>query len=457
MLKKPGLDSDNFNNYRPISNLPFLSKVLEKIVATQLQDHLKANDLFEPFQSGFRPMHSTETAMIKITNDLLCAADDGLISILILLDLSAAFDTISLHLLLERLANIGVCGSAHQWFTSYLSGRTQYVQMLNCKSESTAVTRGVPQGSVLGPLLFIIYLLPLGTILRQHGVQFHCYADDTQLYLSTKPTATLPPAVLTACLHDINLWMTQNYLKLNSSKTELLVVGSKSALAKMEPFTICVDGSTIPCSNQVKSLGVILDNTLSFSAHINSMSRSAFYHLRNIARLRPALTQQNAEVLVNAYVTSRLDYCNSILSGIPNKLLHRLQLIQNSAARIVTRSKSTSHVTPLLIQLHWLPVAYRIQFKVLLLTYKSLHNNTPTYLSDLLESYTPARSLRSSTAGLLHVPKANLSTLGERAFSYIAPKLWNSLPDYIRHCDSITDFKSRLKTNFFKIAYGLTD
>ena len=111
----------------------------------------------------------------------------------------------------------------------------------------------------------------------------------------------------------------------------------------------------------------------------------------------------------------------------------------------------------MLIQLHWLPVAYRIQFKVLLLTYKSLHNNTPTYLSDLLESYTPARSLRSSTAGLLHVPKANLSTLGERAFSYIAPKLWNSLPDYIRHCDSITDFKSRLKTNFFKIAYGLTD
>ncbi|XP_062400145.1 uncharacterized protein LOC134089717 [Sardina pilchardus] len=456
-LKKPGLDSNNFNNYRPISNLPFLSKVLEKIVATQLQDHLKDNDLFEPFQSGFRPMHSTETAMVKITNDLLCAADDGLISILILLDLSAAFDTISHHVLLERLANIGVRGSAHQWFTSYLSGRTQCVQMMSCKSESTAVTRGVPQGSVLGPLLFIIYLLPLGTILRKHDVQFHCYADDTQLYFSVKPTATLPPAALTACLHDINVWMTQNYLKLNSSKTELLLVGSKSALTKMEPITICVDGSTIPCSKQVKSLGVILDNTISFNAHINTISRNAFFHLRNIARLRPTLTQQSAEVLVNAYVTSRLDYCNSILSGIPNKLLHRLQLIQNSAARIITCSKSTSHITPSLMQLHWLPVAFRINFKVLLLAYKSLNNSAPTYLTDLLEVYTPARPLRSSSAGLLRVPDVNLCTLGERAFSYIAPKLWNSLSDYIRHSDSITVFKSRLKTFFFKKAYGLAN
>ncbi|XP_062411322.1 uncharacterized protein LOC134101632 [Sardina pilchardus] len=224
-----------------------------------------------------------------------------------------------------------------------------------------------------------------------------------------------------------------------------------SALTKMEPITICVDGSTIPCSKQVKSLGVILGNTISFNAHINTISRNRFFHLRNIARLRPALTQQSAEVLVNAYVTSRLDYCNSILSGIPNKLLHRLQLIQNSAARIITCSKSTSHITPSLMQLHWLPVAYRINFKVLLLAYKSLNNNAPTYLTDLLEVYTPAHPLRSSSAGLLRVPEVNLCTLGERAFSYIAPRLWNSFSD------SITVFKSRLKTYFFKKAYGLTD
>uniref|UniRef100_A0A3P9M2T6 Reverse transcriptase domain-containing protein n=1 Tax=Oryzias latipes TaxID=8090 RepID=A0A3P9M2T6_ORYLA len=166
ILKKPGSDPNVFNNLRPISNLPFISKILEKIVASQLYDHLKHNNLLEPFQSGFRPSHSTETALLKITNDLLIAADSGLLTILILLDLSAAFDTISHSILLQRLSFLGISSIPLCWFQSYLSDRTQFIHLKSFKSQPSSVSSGFPQGSVLGPLLFITYLLPLGNIFR---------------------------------------------------------------------------------------------------------------------------------------------------------------------------------------------------------------------------------------------------------------------------------------------------
>ena len=179
IIKKPGLDPLEFSNYRPISNLSFLSKVLERTVASQLQYYLSANCLFEPFQSGFRPSHSTETALIKVTNDLLMPANIGALSILLLLDLSAAFDTVSHSILLSRLHDLGIRGTVLEWFKSYLTDRKQFVTLGGHTSHTSVVTQGVPQGSVLGPLLFIVYMLPLGHIIRSFKLNFHCNADDT--------------------------------------------------------------------------------------------------------------------------------------------------------------------------------------------------------------------------------------------------------------------------------------
>ncbi len=202
LIKKPQLDPKELINYRLISNLHFLSKILEKVVSSQLCSFLEKNDISEDFQSGFRPYHSSETALIRVTNDLLLSSDRGCISLLVLLDLSAAFDTIDHNILLNRLENhVGIRGSALAWFKSYLSDCHQFVAVNEEVSYRSQVQYGVPQGSVLDTLLCKLYMLPLGGIIRKPGISF--YDDDTQLYISSRPDETYQFAKLTECIVDI--------------------------------------------------------------------------------------------------------------------------------------------------------------------------------------------------------------------------------------------------------------
>uniref|UniRef100_A0A8P4G3E0 Reverse transcriptase domain-containing protein n=1 Tax=Dicentrarchus labrax TaxID=13489 RepID=A0A8P4G3E0_DICLA len=455
LLKKPTLDPGVLANYRQISNLPFLSKILEKVVAKELCDFLHNNSLFEDFQSGFRVHHSTETALVKVNNDLLIASDNGLVSVLVLLDLSAAFDTIDHNILLQRLEHqIGIKGTALSWFKSYLSDRSQFVHVNDESSINTIVSHGDPQGSVLGPILFTSYMLPLGNIIRNHSINFHCYADDTQLYLSIKPDEINQLSKLQTCLKDIKSWMTCNFLMLNSEKNEILVLGPKNLRDSLSKDIVTLDGTNLASSTTVRNLGVIFDQDLSFNSHIKQTSRTAFFHLRNITKIRHILSQTDAEKLIHAFVTSRLDYCNSLLSGCPNKSIKTLQLIQNAAARVLTGTRKRDRISPVLASLHWLPVNCRIEFKILLLTYKALHGQAPSYLKELIVPYYPTRTLRSLNAGILVVPIVSKSRTGARAFSYQAPLLWNQLPVVVREADTLTTFKSRLKTFLFDKAYS---
>ena len=234
-----------------------------------------------------------------------------------------------------------------------------------------------------------------------------------------------------------------------------MVVAPKALLRKVGDLLLQVDGCSISPSSEVRNLGVILDSTLSFQSHIKSVTKSAFFHLKNISRLRPSLSNTTAETLIHAFITSRLDYCNGVLFGVPKKTLDRLQYVQNSAARVLTHTKPWQHITPTLIHLHWLPVRSRISFKLLLLTYKSLHSLAPQYLSDLLHRHAPSRSLRSTNMGLLSTPRTSRRTFGDRAFCVAAPTLWNSLPSEIRNAPTLDSFKSALKTHLFAQAFGL--
>lgn len=462
LIKKLLLDPEVLKNFRPVSNLSFISKLVERVVAEQLNTHLTLNTLLEKFQSAYKQYHSTETALLRVQNDLLMALDSDGGTILMLLDLSAAFDTIDHNILLRRLYALGVRGPALEWFRSYLSGRQQAVYLNGTKSQLRDLPYGVPQGSVLGPILFTLYTLPLGAIASKYGLKIHIYADDTQLFISFNPhdATSLDMEILNLqnCFKEIKQWMTDNLLKLNSDKTELLVSINKHLRQPVPIKTVDIDGEPIKLSSSIRNLGAYFNIPLDHTDFIVTKCQSANYALRNISRVRTSLTREACETLVNAYVTSKLDYCNCLLYGVPAYVMERLQKVQNYAARVVTMTPKYEHITPVRADLHWLPIQHRVEYKVLLYTYKSLHGEAPEYLSELLTPYVPPRALRSGEKphGTRLVPppgKTNYVYYGDRSFQTAAPCLWNKLDQTVKDSPSTETFKKRLKTFLFKKAY----
>ncbi|KAK3506532.1 hypothetical protein QTP70_006560 [Hemibagrus guttatus] len=327
-LKKPALDPSDISNYRPVSLLSFLSKTLARIVCNQLSDYLLQNNLHEPNQSGFKAAHSTETALLAVNEKLHAARSAKLSSVLILLDLSAAFDTVNHKTLLSTLRSLGICGTAWEWFASYLDGRSYQVTWKGLTSAPRRLSTGVPQGSVLGPLLFSLYTHSRGKVISLYGFSYHCYADDTQLIFSFPPSDTTVSARISACLVNISSWMTAHQLKLNPSKTELLDIPGDPTPA--QDLAISLNNSMISPSATARNLGVTMDNQLSFSSHVTNVTCSCRFLLYNIRRIRPFLFTQATQVLVQSLVISRLDYCNSLLAGLPQNAILPLQMIQNA-------------------------------------------------------------------------------------------------------------------------------
>ena len=457
LIKKSSLDPSEYKNYRPVSNLGFVSKVIERAVANQLKSYLCANNLDDELQSAYRKKHSTETALLKVVSDIRSCIDQDQGVILMLLDLSAAFDTVDYDILVGRLASkLGITGVVLQWLNSYLRSRTQAVTIMDAMSVLAELLYGVPQGSVLGPLLFVLYVLPLSDIARQHGVSMHSYADDTQLYISFdhRDPSSITKAVksLECCIDDIRIWMLRNRLKMNDSKTEMMVFASPRV--KLPTLSVAVGVASHQPAGQVRNLGVTLDVHLNMEAHVKRVCQVSYFQLKTIRTVQNVLSPEALERLVHAFVTARLDYCNSILVGIPDAAIQKLQLLQNSAARLVSKTGRYEHITPVLKALHWLPVKYRIEFKIIILTYKALHELAPPYIRNMLQMYHPTRTLRSAGSNLLLIPQVRLKTFGRRSFHYAAPTLWNQLPDKLRHCHSISSFKSILKTHLFNIAFS---
>ena len=459
LLKKSNLDCESFKNYRPVSNLSFTSKLTEKVVANRLESHLVQNGLHDPLQSAYKQYHSVETALTRVQNDILLALDKKQCVLLVLLDLSAAFDTVDHTVMLQRLSKeFGIADFALQWFESYLVDRKQSVIINGISSETCVLESGVPQGSVLGPKNFTMYTKPLGDILQKHGTEYHSFADDQQLYLTFKPTdtdsLTHAMSVMECCIEDVRAWMACNFLKLNDDKTEFLLIGSPWYLGQLEKPILTIGNSTIVPVTSARNIGCIFDSNMNLEKHVNTVCRAAHMQIRKISQIRKCLTAKDTETLVHAFITSRLDQLNCLLYGIPQCLLNKLQRVQNIAARIITKTKSSEHITPVLKALHWLPVKYRVHYKILLLTFKCLNGKAPAYLSELIELYQPARVLRSSDDGLLlKKPVSRLRSAGDRAFCIAAPHLWNKLPHKIRACQTVDCFKSKLKSYLFKIAY----
>ena len=456
LLKKPGSAVESPSNYRPISNLNNISKLLERLFLVRIQSHITSSPNFSQFQSAYRQHHSTESALLHTFNNIYTSADRSQPTLLMSLDLSAAFDTIDHSLLLNRLhCSFGISGTTLDWLTSYLTNRTQVVRLGQASSGVTTCTSGVPQGSVLGPLLFSIYTSPIAQIANNCNISIQQYADDTQLYI-TLSSSTINTSVsqLEHCLASVHNWFSQNGMCLNSSKSEAILLGTRQRLQSFPIISgISVASSTTPLSPKIKTLGVTIDQHLTLDNHVNTVCRNAHYHLRALRHIRSALTVEMAAAVAVSLVQSRLDYANSLLYDLSSVNIGKLQRVQNMAARIVLRNSSTPSSTQALHILHWLPVRARIKFKIASLTYKTLSTCQPAYLRDLIHPYLPARSLRSQDLKLLNTPRTNLS-IGRRAFSFAAPHIWNSIPISIRDSTSLHSFKRHLKTFYFQSSFA---
>ncbi len=456
LLKKLGLELIN-KNYRPVSNLPFISKLIEQAVALQLIEHLKINKLYDDLQSAYRQLHSTETALLRVKNDILMEMDKQKVVLLLLLDLSAAFDTIDHTILLNRLEKrCGISGTALKWFASYLSKRKQFVKVGDTESERRDLIFGVPQGSVLGPILFCIYISPLGEIIEKEGMERQEYADDTGLYTSFSPKQAQSKNEMLnkvqKCLSAVKRFLFENKLKVNDDKTVLMLLGNKYWLDQLDFESIYVGDTSIKAVDNTRNLGIIFDREMTFEDHIKKTCQKGYSNIKNLFYLGKFLDKPYRNIVAHSFITSILDYGNSLLYGLRYYTkLNRLQMLQNAAVRsVVKKRKFDRGISQDRADLNWLPVEARTKFKLALIIWKCLKYGEPVYLRNLLNLHTDGRHPYRNT---LKVPKTNTVSWGDVSFEKAAPILWNSLPDKVRYQNTKESFKKALKTHLFSI-YG---
>ena len=373
------------NNYRPVSNLCFIAKILEKLVLSQISSYLNSHNLYNTCQSAYRPGHSTETAFLKAANDLFLSLNKGNISVRALLDFSSAFDTIDHPILVHRLhTDFGFTDTVLQWFSSYLTDRTHYVSLSNHCSAFTHVHSGVPNGSVLGPMLFTMYIKPLSAIIDSHSIMHHSFADDLQFQMSAPPDRISELLhSMQSCISDVKAWATANMLKLNDNKTELMLVTSnRTKHLHSLPTSITIGNAQVPFKMSVKNLGFRLDCHLTMNAHVSNIYRTCYFELRRLASIRRFLTSTATATLASAL--SRIDYCISLLLGSTHDVISHLQRIQNYAARVILRFPKSSSITIHLKSLHWLPVKVRSTYKIACLCYHCHSSTAPSFVTDML-------------------------------------------------------------------------
>ena len=458
ILKKKRLDHNDLNNYRPVTNLCFIAKILEKFVLSQVSSHLNSHNLYNTCQSAYRPGHSTETALVNVVNDLFLSLNKCNISVLALLDFSSAFDTIDHTILVHRLhTDVGFTDTVLQWFSSYLTDRTHYVSLSNHCSAFAPVHSGVPRGSVLGPMLFTMYIKPLSAIIDSHSVIHHSFADDLQLQMSPPPDRISELLhTMQSCVGDVNAWATANMPKLNDNKTELMLVTSKRTMHLHNlPTSTTIGNAQVPFKQSVKNLGFTLDCHLTMNAHVSNIARTCYFELRRLASICRFLTSTATATFVSAFVLSRIAYCNSPLFGSTHDVTSHLQRIQNYTARVILRLPMSSSITIHLKSLHWLPVKVRSTYKIACCATTAtavLHHHMS--MTCCIKSHcTPATLAPAHTPCLfsidLHTVRQHLVIVHFFASSSVR----KSIPNDVRCAPSLSSFKSRLKTYLYRSVY----
>ena len=425
-------DSTSFTNYRPISVLPILSKVFELIVHQQLYKYLEENKLLTNFQFGYRKNRSTQQAVTLLSDHIRKHMDQGKCTGAVFLDLSKAFDTVDHGCLLSKLRIYGIQNRELNWFESYLFDRKQYVELENILSESQAVVSGVPQGSILGPLLFILLMNDIETNLEK--CQIILYADDTVLFTSDINSVIIE-SNLNSDLVKISSWFNQNNLVINlkEGKTEYVIYGTTSKLSKLDEISINIQGKPVHRTTKYEYLGVIMDKHLNYTSHLDRMYKRASSRIKLLARIRHDLSPHVAETIYTMMISPIMFYCSNLFLG---NSYTKFQKLQDRAVTIVYNSKKEHFCHS------WSSIESERNRRCVVEVFKCVNNvKMSSNFSNYFVRTSHCKNTRGNNSNIL-IPKVR-SENGRKMFAFQGAVQYNKLPMEIRNEQSFVLFKKR--------------
>ena len=371
-------------DFRPISLLITFSKIIEKIAAKQMKEYLINNNFLNKFQSAYKSKHSTITALVEITDHIFKSLDKSEITLLVLLDYSKAFDCANHKLILAKLKSFGFDNSALSWINSYLSSRSQQVTTEIGESSWITLLNGVPQGSILGPLLFTILISDIAKDIK--FCKFHLYADDTQIFISGKVSElNLLIKKVNADLQKIANFSADNCLKLNELKSVFITLGSNSNISKINDMVlpdIVINNKPIKRETTVRNLGVLFDQNMSWESEINMLISNGYYKLRQAYSFKNFLSKSSKMLLVQSYILSGFNYSSIILQNLYKYQLDKLQKFQNACVRFILNLRKFDHISAGIKSLNLLKMDELRSIQNLTLLHKIVQGNAPAYLCE---------------------------------------------------------------------------
>lgn len=437
-----------YKDLRPISILPVLSKLLEKIINMQLRKHLDKYSIISEVQSGFRPGYSCTTVLMRVTDELLLATDQGKVSVLALLDFSKAFDTINHEILLAILHHIGLTSNAVTLIRSYLSDRMQCVRLQNNLSDWKVITRGVPQGSILGPLLFTIYTHSFCDYITT--CKINMYADDTQLHYSflVENHQQAMESIQTD-LDTISEISSKHCLKINPLKSIIVLFGSSQGIRLLQShINLSINGIPIPVKDEARNLGLVIDNAFRFSTQVSTSIKRAYANLKLIYPYRQNLSINIKTMLCDTLVLSHFSYCAQVYGPLlTNDNAQRIQRVQNSCIRLIYGIRKYDHVSHKLADLKWLNMQNRRRLLTACLYHKIIIQKKPAYLYEKIKFRTDVHTLNLRFKGTI-TPPLHRTSLYEGGFSYNISKVYNALNEDLKN-STVTSFKRKYRQVLF--------
>ena len=441
-IHKKGKQND-VNNYRPISVLPIFSKILEKCIYKRLIEFFDKNNILHKHQFGFRHRHSTATAILDLIHKINQAIDNKEYALTIFIDLTKAFDVIDHYLLLQKLHFYGIRGTPLKLLSSFLFGRKQMTVINGVQSDLKEIKCGVPQGSILGPLLFLIYIndLPNST----ENLHYILFADDTSIFCKSSDPQTLYNH-LNIQLLSISKWMKANKLILNIDKTNYMLFGTRTTI--QPHFNLIYSNKIINRVSTTKFLGVHIDEKLSWNHHINNLCQILSRNVGILYKLQ-FLPQNVLKMLYHSFITAHVNYCSIIWGFTSKKNINRINILLKRGIRIITHSSYLSPSTPLFVDMHILPLNELISLQTAIFMFQLCNNLLPDIFNDYFILKCNVHNYNTRNPQNIH-PPLNRFSMSQSSIFYHGSVLWNNLQNYLKESNSLNQFKRLYKEVLFE-------